>query len=113
MCDLCLVHHLLVPRPHSEGATANAQIPHPMAGHHPDLPDLGTNVSPQPVQTHWHSNNGNNYNIIIIKQYIFSSPGSSVHGILQARILQWLPFPFPGGLPNPRIEPESSMFFTI
>ena len=29
--------------------------------------------------------------------------GSSVHGILQARILEWLPFPSPGDLPNPGI----------
>ena len=34
-----------------------------------------------------------------------SPPGSSVHGILQARIL--LPFPTPGDLPNPGIEPSS------
>ena len=34
-------------------------------------------------------------------------PGSSVLGILQARILEWLPFPSPGGLPNPGIEPRS------
>ena len=32
-------------------------------------------------------------------------PGSSVHGILQARILKWQPFPSPGDLPNPGIEP--------
>ena len=31
---------------------------------------------------------------------------SSVHGILQARILEWLPFPPPGDLPNPGIEPQ-------
>ena len=36
-----------------------------------------------------------------------SPPGSSVHGILQARILERLPFPSPGDLPNPGIEPES------
>ena len=36
-----------------------------------------------------------------------SPPGSSVHGILKARILEWLPFPSPGDLPNPRIEPWS------
>ena len=35
-----------------------------------------------------------------------SPPGSSVHGILQARILE-LPFPFPGDLPDPGIEPRS------
>ena len=32
----------------------------------------------------------------------------SVHGILQARILDWVTFPFSGGLPNPGIEPRSS-----
>ena len=36
-----------------------------------------------------------------------SPPGSSVHGILQARILEWLPFPSPGDLPDPGIEPAS------
>ena len=33
-----------------------------------------------------------------------SQQGSSVHGISQARILEWLPFPFPGDLPNPGIK---------
>ena len=36
-----------------------------------------------------------------------SPPGSSVHGILQARILEWLPCPPPGDLPNPGTEPRS------
>ena len=36
-----------------------------------------------------------------------SPPGSSVHGILQARILEWVAMPPPGGLPNPGIEPVS------
>ena len=36
-----------------------------------------------------------------------SPPGSPIHGILKARILEWLPFPSPGDLPNPRIEPGS------
>ena len=34
----------------------------------------------------------------------YSLPGSSVHGILQAKILSVLPFPFPGDLPNPGIK---------
>ena len=34
----------------------------------------------------------------------YSSPGSSVHGILQARILEWLPFPSPGDLPDSGVE---------
>ena len=44
-----------------------------------------------------------------------SLPGSSVHGIFQARVLEWvaisfwsgLPFPSPGDLPDPGIEPRS------
>ena len=36
-----------------------------------------------------------------------SPPSSSVHGMFQARILEWLPFPPPGDLPNPGIEPLS------
>ena len=36
-----------------------------------------------------------------------SSPGSSVHGILQARILEWVAIPSPGGLSYAGIEPRS------
>jgi len=36
-----------------------------------------------------------------------SPPGSSVHGILQARILEWVAFPSPGDLPNPGTESSS------
>ena len=36
-----------------------------------------------------------------------SLPGSSVHGILQARVLKWLPFPPAGDFSDPRIQPES------
>ena len=38
----------------------------------------------------------------------YSLPGSSVRGILQAS--SGLPFPSPGGLPNPGTEPTSLMF---
>ena len=31
----------------------------------------------------------------------------TVHGIHQARILAWVAFPSPGGLPNPGIKPRS------
>ena len=34
-------------------------------------------------------------------------PGSSVHGILQARILEWVLCSPPGDLPDPGIEPVS------
>ena len=36
-----------------------------------------------------------------------SLPGSSVHAILQARILGWVGIPFSRGLPNPGIEHRS------
>ena len=36
-----------------------------------------------------------------------SLKGSSVHGIFQARVLSGLPFPSPGALPDPGIEPRS------
>ena len=38
---------------------------------------------------------------------VCSPPGSSVCGILQARILEWVAIPFSGALPDPRIEPGS------
>ena len=38
----------------------------------------------------------------------WSPPGSSVHGILQAGILEWVTMPFSGGnLPDPGIKPVS------
>ena len=36
-----------------------------------------------------------------------SPPASSVHGILQARILEWAAIPSPVDLPDPGIEPGS------
>ena len=36
-----------------------------------------------------------------------SPPGSSVHGIFQARILEWVAFSSPWELPNPGIEVRS------
>ena len=37
-----------------------------------------------------------------------SPPGSSVHGILQARIQEWVAIPSPGGPPDPGIELRST-----
>ena len=37
-----------------------------------------------------------------------SPPGSSVHGILQARILKWIPLSSPWDLPNPGVKPSLS-----
>ena len=39
-----------------------------------------------------------------------SPPTSSGHGILQARILEWLPFPSPEDLPSPGIKLGSPAF---
>ena len=38
-----------------------------------------------------------------------SPPGSSVHGILQVRILEWVAMPFSRDLPNPGIKPVTLM----
>ena len=37
----------------------------------------------------------------------YSLPRSSVHGSLQAVMLEWVTVPFSGDLPDPGIEPES------
>ena len=42
----------------------------------------------------------------------YSPSGSSVHGILQARILEWDATSSPGDLPDPGIEPASVHCFT-
>ena len=46
----------------------------------------------------------------------YSLPGSSVHGISQARILEWVAISFSRGLHNPRVEHTSpalsGRFFT-
>ena len=39
-----------------------------------------------------------------------SPPGSSVPGIFQAEYWSGLPFPSPGDLPNPGVEPGSPTF---
>ena len=38
---------------------------------------------------------------------LWNTRGYTVHGILQARILEWVAFPSPGVLPNPGIIPRS------
>ena len=46
----------------------------------------------------------------------YSPPGFSLHGIFQARILEWVAFPSPGDLPDAGIKRTSpalaSEFFT-
>ena len=38
---------------------------------------------------------------------LFGPHDYTVRGILQARILEWVAFPFPGDLPNTGIKPRS------
>ena len=40
----------------------------------------------------------------------YNPPGSSVHGVSQARILEWVAFPSPGDLSDPGIEPASAVW---
>ena len=42
---------------------------------------------------------------------VYSPPGSSVHGILQARILEWVAIHFSRDLPDPGIELRSPALF--
>ena len=47
---------------------------------------------------------------------VCSLPGSYVHGISQAKILEWVPFSSPRDLPGPEVEtasPIAGRFFTI
>ena len=42
-----------------------------------------------------------------------SQPGSSLHGIFPARILDWVAFPTPRNLPDPGIQPLSFVSFAL
>ena len=63
-----------------------------------------------PFEGHWE-----HYMLVLMTQSCLtlcgpmdcSPPGSSVHGILQAEILEWLPFPSPGDLPDPGLKSGS------
>ena len=44
---------------------------------------------------------------LLSRVQLFVTPWTTVHGIIQAGILEWVPFPSPGDLPNPEIEPRS------
>ena len=44
---------------------------------------------------------------------VYSPPGSSVHGILQARILEWVATPSSRGSSRPRDQPESPVSFAL
>ena len=54
-----------------------------------------------------HLNNNYVVNIFGIKAFKWSLLGSSVHGISQARILEWVAIPFSTDLPDKGIKPGS------
>ena len=45
---------------------------------------------------------------LFVTPWTVGTPGSSVHGILQARISEWVAIPFSRDFPDPMIEPGSS-----
>ena len=47
------------------------------------------------------------FSFSFLAKFRHRSPFYSIHGILQARILEWVAFPPPGDLPDSGIEPES------
>ena len=51
--------------------------------------------------------------LILCDPMDYSPPGSSVHRIMQARILNGLPFPTQGDLPDAGIEPASLAPLTL
>ena len=44
---------------------------------------------------------------LFVTPWTVSLPGSSVRGILQVRLLEWVACPLTGDLPDPGIEPAS------
>ena len=51
--------------------------------------------------------------VVSVKHYDpldYNLPGSSIHGILQMRILEWVAMPT---LPNPGVEPETPMSLAL
>ena len=60
-----------------------------------------------PMLTSLHSCLLSCFNCVRLCDPMSSPLGSSIHGISQARILEWVAFPSPGDLPNPGIKPMS------
>ena len=90
----------------------------PMHAHHPLLSVSPTRVIRllQLMNQHWNINhNYPNSPLFTLVKWVKVSQSCptlcepmdyTVHGILQARILEWVTFPSPGDLPNPGIEPS-------
>ena len=63
--------------------------------------------SPQNTLLFWDGGSVYNSSPTVCNPMNCSMPGSSVHGISQARILEWVAISSPGDLPNPGIKPRS------
>ena len=48
----------------------------------------------------------------LLKPHGYSPPGSSVHGIFQAKMLEWVAILSPGDLPGPGLKPRSPVLQT-
>ena len=101
----------------------------PTQGQNSSLASAGgfftTSITWESISKTLDSNNSGNGACVLISHVRLcnsmdcSPPGSSVHGILQARIFEWATFPSPGHLFHPVIKPSSlispaqtDMFFT-
>ena len=58
------------------------------------------------MRTHTHTHTHTHTRVAQLDPMDCSLPGSPVHRIFQARILEWLPFPPPGTLYDPGIKPH-------
>ena len=59
------------------------------------------------MRTHVHTHTQSLSFVWFCNPMDYSLPGSSVFGISQARILEWVAFSLPGDLPHPGIKPTS------
>ena len=59
------------------------------------------------IQLYIHVVKVSQFRLTLCNPMDYSWSGSSVHGIFQARILEWVGVPFSRDLPNPGVEPRS------
>jgi len=87
-----------------------------LTSHVPTLPGHCRCETPQPRDPLWSVVDSTHVRAMLFQSFptlcdpvCYSSPGSSVHGSLQARILEWVALPSSRGSSPPRIKPMSFM----
>ena len=72
-------------------------------------PTIQTEVSPKEKRIIWKESESVSCSVVSdsAAPWDCSPPGPSVHGILKARIVEWIAIPFSRNLPNPGIESMS------